>query len=78
VVQTAEGPVVRLGGELGFAGAERVLSMLREIAAGSPNAAVITVDVAELARTHPAAVLVLQTEIDGLGPRVRLLDADPA
>jgi glutaminase len=78
VVQTAEGPMVRLGGELGFAGAERVLSMLREIAAGSPNAAVITVDVAELARTHPAAVLVLQTEIDGLGPRVRLLDADPA
>jgi hypothetical protein len=52
--------------------------MLREIAAGSPDAAVITVDVAELARTHPAAVLVLQTEIDGLGPRVRLLDADPA
>jgi glutaminase len=78
VLQTAEGPVVRLGGELGFAGAERVLSMLREIAAGSPDAAVITVDVAELARTHPAAVMVLQTEIDGLGPRVRLLTEDPA
>ena len=61
---------MRLGGELGFAGAERVLSMLREIAAAAPNAAVITVDVAELARSHPAAVMVLRTEIETLAPRV--------
>jgi glutaminase len=74
VVDSEEGPVVRLGGELGFAGAERVLSMLREIAAAAPNAAIITVDVAELERSHPAAVLVLRTEIDGLAPRVRLLE----
>jgi glutaminase len=74
VIDSEEGPVVRLGGELGFAGAERVLSMLREIAAAAPNAAIITVDVAELERSHPAAVLVLRTEIDGLAPRVRLLE----
>jgi len=74
VVESEDGPIVRLGGELGFAGAERVLSMLREIAAAAPNAAVITVDVAELERSHPAAVLVLRTEIDGLAPRVRLLE----
>jgi glutaminase len=74
VVDSEEGPVVRLGGELGFAGAERVLSMLREIAAAAPDAAVITVDVAELERSHPAAVLVLRTEIDDLAPRVRLLE----
>ncbi|SFS04730.1 L-glutaminase [Microbacterium sp. cf046] len=73
VQESAAGPVVRLGGELGFAGAERVLSMLREIVTAAPNAAVITVDAAELARSHPAAVMVLQTEIDSMAPRVRLL-----
>ncbi len=72
VEHTPTGPVVRLGGELGFAGAERVLSLLREVAAAAPEAAVITVDAAELARTHPAAAMVLRTEIDSLGDRVRL------
>jgi glutaminase len=74
VEQTADGPVVRLGGELGFAGAERVLSLLREVAAATPEADLITVDAAELARTHPAAAMVLRTEIDSLGPRVHLLE----
>jgi len=74
VEQTAAGPLVRLGGELGFAGAERVLSLLREVAAAAPNAALITVDAAELARTHPAAAMVLRTEIESLAPRVRLLE----
>jgi glutaminase len=72
VEQSPEGPIVRLGGELGFAGAERVLSMLREIATAAPNAALITVDAAELARSHPAAVMVLRTEIENLAPRFRL------
>ncbi|MET0830585.1 MAG: glutaminase A [Microbacterium sp.] len=72
VQESTDGPVVRLGGELGFAGAERVLSMLREITAAAPDGAIITVDAAELARSHPAAVMVLRTEIDSLGPRVRL------
>lgn len=65
---------VTAGGELGFAGAERVLSMLREIAATAPNAALITVDAAERARSHPAAVMVLRTEIQNLAPRFRLLE----
>lgn len=74
VEETADGPLVRLGGELGFAGAERVLSLLREVAAAAPDAALITVDTAELARTHPAAAMVLRTEIESLGPRVRLVE----
>ena len=74
VEESAAGPVVRLGGELGFAGAERVISLLREIAASAPSAAQITVDAAELARVHPAAVLVLRTEIETLAPRFRLLE----
>ena len=73
VSETAEGPLVRLGGELGFAGSERVLSMLREIAAASPTGALITVDASELARSHPAAVMVLQAEVDSLSPTFRLL-----
>jgi glutaminase len=74
VEESAQGPVVRLGGELGFAGAERVLSLLREIAASAPNTALITVDAAELARSHPAAVMVLRSEIESLAPRFRLLE----
>ncbi len=73
VSETSEGPLVRLGGELGFAGAERMLSMLREIAAASPAASLITVDASELARVHPAAVMVLRTEIEALSPTFRLL-----
>ena len=73
VEDTAGGPVVRLGGELGFAGAERVLSMLKEVAAAAPDAARITVDASELARIHPAAVTVLRTEVDTLAPRFRLV-----
>lgn len=73
VQQDADGVVVRLGGELGFAGAERVLSMLREVAAAAPAGARITVDAAELARSHPAAVTVLRAEIESLAPRFRLL-----
>jgi glutaminase len=74
VAETPDGPLIRLGGELGFAGAERVVSMLREIAAATSGASVITVDASELARSHPAAVMVLRTEIESLAPRFRLLD----
>ncbi len=72
IQETPDGPLVVLGGELGFAGAERVISMLREIAGATPQGAVITVDASELARSHPAAVTVLRTETDALAPRVRL------
>ncbi len=74
VEETADGRLVRLGGELGFAGAERVLSLLREVAAAAPDASQITVDAAELARTHPAAAMVLRSEIESLAPRVRLIE----
>lgn len=74
VEQSADGPLVRLGGELGFAGAERVLSLLREIASVTPTGSLITVDAAELARAHPAAVMVLRAEMDTLSPRFRLLE----
>jgi glutaminase len=74
VEETADGRLVRLGGELGFAGAERVLSLLREVAAAAPGASLITVDAAELARTHPAAAMVLRSEIESLAPRVRLIE----
>ena len=73
VSETPEGPLVRLGGELGFAGAERVLSLLREIAEAAPPGSLVTVDASELARLHPAAVMVLRTEIESLSPRFRLL-----
>jgi glutaminase len=74
VTQTADGAVVALGGELGFAGAERVVSMLREVAESAPEGALITVDAGELARLHPAAVTVLRAEMDALPPRFRLLE----
>jgi glutaminase len=74
VEETADGRLVRLGGELGFAGAERVLSLLREVAAAAPGASLITVDAADLARTHPAAAMVLRSEIESLAPRVRLIE----
>ena len=73
VSETPEGPLVRLGGELGFAGAERVLSLLREIAEAAPPGSLVTVDASELARLHPAAVMVLRTEVESLSPRFRLL-----
>jgi len=74
VHETPDGRVVRLGGELGFAGAERVFSMLREIAGATPDAAIVTVDVRDLARSHPAAVTVLRAEVESLAPRFRLLE----
>ncbi|WP_438352998.1 glutaminase A [Microbacterium sp. CJ88] len=75
VDEGAEGTTVRLGGELGFAGAEFVVTMLREtVAARGADAAAITVDARELARLHPAALAVLRTELAALGGAVRLRD----
>lgn len=64
VDHTEAGVVVRLGGELGFAGAERVLSDLRAIEAAVPARTPITVDASELARAHPAAIAALQSQAD--------------
>ena len=62
VQSDADGRVVRLSGELGFAGIERVVAVLREIAAAVPEGAAVTVDASELARTHPEAMVALRAE----------------
>ena len=69
---SAEGPTIRLSGELGFAGTERVLLVLRELASGMPEGATLTLDARELARTHPAALAVLEGEFEGLPLGLRL------
>ncbi|MGN8551945.1 UNVERIFIED_CONTAM: glutaminase A [Microbacterium sp. SLM126] len=61
-----EGRVVRLGGELGYAGAERIVAVLREVAAGLPDGAPLTVDARELGRTHPGALIALRGEFEDL------------
>ena len=61
VERDREGPLVRLGGELGFAGAERVLSLLREIAAAAPHGAAHHASTrSELARTAPRGAVALR------------------
>jgi glutaminase len=72
VDRSADGVVVTLGGELGFAGAERVLSVLGDLLAAAPLDAAVTVDARELARLHPSALTVLD-QLVGAG-RIRLID----
>jgi glutaminase len=60
------GRVVRLGGELGYSGAERIVAVLREVAAGLPEGTALTVDARDLGRTHPGALLALRGEFDDL------------
>ncbi len=56
------GVVVRLGGELGFAGAERVLSILKDAVRPDVH---VTVDARDVARLHPAAAAVLRERLGG-------------
>lgn len=72
VDRTGDGVVVTLGGELGFAGAERVLSVLGDLLAAAPPDAAVTVDARELARLHPTALTVLDQLVDA--GRIRLVD----
>jgi glutaminase len=74
VAETDEGRVIRLSGELGFAAAERVFSVLRDLAAAAPDDSVILVDARELARTHPAAMAALQTEFEAMPAAIRLVE----
>lgn len=60
------GPVVRLSGELGFAGTERVFAVLRELAASLPEGSTVTLDAREIGRLHPAALVALESEFEGL------------
>ncbi|WP_374315651.1 glutaminase A [Microbacterium sp.] len=60
------GRVVRLGGELGYAGAERIVAVLRELSEGLPAGEPLTVDARELGRTHPGALIALRGEFADL------------
>ncbi|GAA1950638.1 glutaminase A [Microbacterium deminutum] len=74
VVDTDEGRTIRLSGELGFAAAERVLAVLRDVALVVPPGAVIRVDAREVGRAHPAALAALKTEIDAIPGDVRIIE----
>ncbi|GAA5197821.1 glutaminase A [Microbacterium jejuense] len=68
VEDTDHGRVLRLSGELGLAGTERVVAVLREFADALPPGAVITVDARDLGRTHHEALVALRAEF-ALMPR---------
>lgn len=64
VEDTDRGRVLRLSGELGLAGTERVVAVLRELADAMPQGAAITVDARELGRTHHEALIALRAEFE--------------
>lgn len=64
VEDTDQGRVLRLSGELGFAGTERVVAVLRELSDAMPDGAAVTVDARELGRTHREALVALRAEFD--------------
>ncbi|MDN3495900.1 glutaminase A [Planococcus sp. APC 4015] len=72
IEETVDGRVLHLGGELGFAGTERVVGVLRDLADALPPGAVVTVDASDLARSHPAALVALQAEFESMPPGFRL------
>jgi glutaminase len=72
VDSSPDGRTIRLSGELGFAGTERVLAILRDLAGSIPAGSTVTLDVRELARTHPAALAALEGEFDALPLGLRL------
>ncbi|WP_345802513.1 glutaminase A [Microbacterium sp. AZCO] len=74
VSETSDGRVIRLSGELGFAAAERVLVVLRDLATMAPKDAVLLVDGRELARTHPAAMVALRSELELLPGTIRFVE----
>ena len=74
ISETDDGRVIRLSGELGFAAAERVLAVLRDLAVVTPDGSAIHLDARELARTHPAALVALQSELDRLPVTIRYIE----
>ena len=72
VEDTEGGRVVRLAGELGLAGTERVVAVLRHLAESMPEGAEVTVDARELSRTHSAALLALRAEFEQMPQGVHL------
>ncbi|MFE5409768.1 glutaminase A [Microbacterium sp. NPDC056569] len=72
VEDTDQGRVLRLSGELGLAGTERVVAVLREIADALPADAEVIVDARELARAHSAALVALRVEFEQMPRGIRL------
>jgi glutaminase len=72
VQDTADGRVLRLAGELGLAGTERVVAVLRHLAESMPEGAEVTVDARDLGRTHSAALLALRAEFEQMPQGVHL------
>ncbi|WP_203579421.1 glutaminase A [Microbacterium hibisci] len=72
VEDTDRGRVLRLSGELGLAGTERVVAVLREVAEALPEGTEVTVDARDLGRTHAAALIALRTEFDQMPQGIRL------
>ena len=68
----ADGRLVRLNGELGLAGAERLVALLRQLAEGGDADTVVTVDARAVGRAHPGALRALQSEFETLPARFRL------
>ena len=72
VEDTDQGRVLRLAGELGLAGTERVVAVLREIAEALPEGAEVIVDARDLARAHSAALVALRVEFEQMPHGIRL------
>ncbi|MEV4688276.1 glutaminase A [Microbacterium sp. LWH3-1.2] len=72
VEDTDQGRVLRLAGELGLAGTERVVAVLREIADALPEGAEVIVDARDLARAHSAALVALRVEFEQMPHGIRL------
>jgi glutaminase len=72
VEDTDDGRVLRLAGELGLAGTERVVAVLRELAESLPQGAEVTVDARDLGRTHSAALVALRAEFEQMPHGIRL------
>ncbi|MFE1645033.1 glutaminase A [Microbacterium sp. P01] len=72
VDRSGRAATVRLAGELGLAGAERVLSVLAEVVEGLPHDGTVTLDARSVARAHPAALSALEGVVGGDPTRLRL------
>jgi len=71
VERTPSGRIIRIGGELGLAGAERLLAVLRDFAESAPDGAEVLVDTSGIARSHPHAIGVLEAALAALPPSIR-------
>lgn len=63
---------VTLGGELGFAGTERVAAVLQDLVGSTASGTTVVVDARELGRVHPGALSALRAEFDDMPDGVQL------